>query len=112
MEGVTILNAYKALSDGSAVFLGFGVVIVISIIVAAVVFLHESYDRKDKVYAIALIASAFGLALILLFNIKPSQYYEVMLDESVKWQEFTTHYEVEKVRGQIITVREVINDDL
>lgn len=110
MDGVTIINTYKSLSDGSAAILAFGICFLVILIVSGLVCLHECYDRKDKACGIALLASAFGIALVLVFVIKPEQYYEVVLDEGVKWQEFTTHYEIEKVRGQILTVREVKDD--
>lgn len=110
MDGVTILNAYKTLSGGSAVLLGFGIVIATISAVGGFVYLFESCDWKDRASAMFLLASAFCIGLGLHYIVEPVQYYEVTLDERVEWTEFTTRYEIEKVRGQILTVQEVKDD--
>lgn len=110
MDGVTILNAYKTLTDGSAVWMAIGVVCAIFMFLGGIFIFAESVNWKDRMFAAFVFSAAFAVCTLLYIFVKPVQYYEVLLGENVNWQEFTKHYEVEKARGQILTVREVEHD--
>lgn len=60
-----------------------------------------------KIVAVFLLIVAFKICALLRVSIKTVQYYGVLLDKDVNWQEFTEHYEIEKARGRILIVQEV-----
>ena len=110
MDGVTILNTYKTLTDGSTVWLIIGTTCAISMFIGGIFGIVYSADWRDKIVAGFVLVAAFAVCTLLYVYVKPVQYYEVIIDKSANWQEFTEHYEVEKARGQILTVREVKDD--
>lgn len=105
MDGVTILNAYQTYSFGGAVLLSAGIVGSVTFAFTAIAFLDEN------VYISGFFA---GLAIVLAigcFGIRKMETrYEVILDDGVSWTEFSEHYEVLRIRGKILTVREVKDD--
>lgn len=101
MDGVTVLNIYQQYSIFGGVFLAFGVVMTVGLVTAAL------FTFEDNVMISGI---CWGLAILFIvgcFSIKQTDtLYEVTLDDSVSWNEFSEHYHIVKVRGQIITVME------
>lgn len=101
MDGVTVLNTYQWYSIIGGIILAFG-------IVGIVAFGTISLGLFDEnVFISGICAGLVILIIIGCFRIrKTDTLYEVTVDDTVSWQEFSEHYHVVKIRGQIITVME------
>ena len=110
MEGVEILNIIPEYREIT------GVNIVGSIIVALCLFgfvISLVFDRNDNAegliagitFAIILIPTIIGIALMCNISICPVQ-YEITLSDDVNYNEFVKQYEVIEQRGKILVVQE------
>ena len=103
MEGVTVLNTYYGLTAGWAFVFAFGVVLAVVFSCIGAYFICDGENLKGSMRIICVLC-----CIILVYRcISATQFYEVALSDDVKWAEFTQHYDVQKVRGQILIVTEV-----
>ena len=101
LKGVTILNSYVNIADKwTLIFEEFGLFIffIIGIWVAFV----ETGWKKSIALFYAIICLVIGIAYFQSFPQRTE--FEVILDDTVSWNEFTDRYEVVNVKDKIVTV--------
>lgn len=103
MDGVTILNSYTSLTFGWALMLAFGVIIAVAFAAVGIGCIVDGENFQGIFMIICAVCCMIGM----LKYVPTTTFYEVILSDDVKFTEVTQHYEVQKVRGQIITVTEV-----
>jgi hypothetical protein len=113
LDGITLLHTFiHTTGVGWVWFAWIGVVL----LVAATIYCWLlTTNRRTMVHLIAalivtlLCFNCFALAL----NVKPHSetLYKVTIDQSVSYREFTYHYEVINVEGEIYTIREIVHDN-
>ena len=103
MNGVVILRTYQAISEGWAMLL---ILIELAVIVSGVIICANlALDNQIK-KAMGVAALALFLSILLAIIWPRVNRYEVILQEGVSWREFTDHYEVLSVDGNILKVRD------
>lgn len=103
MDGVTILRTYQTISDGFGVLLFFLELAIIGCGVVITAWLANE-DRVRAAICVALITILLGTIAIVFWP--RVNRYEVLLQDGVSWREFTDHYEVLSVDGNILRVRD------
>ena len=109
MEGITLLNTYTENNLAFCLFFGIlGLVcsgICIWLLVQAII-------EKTEGTIVAFIILVLITASIVIFSFykglsdPTSTYYQVTIDDSVSYSEFTEKYEVIKQEGKIFTIEE------
>lgn len=109
MEGVEILNIYKYQNfQPLFVVLGGVIGVILGIIIAYLI--NEHFDVSDSgfqamVFLIGLLGVVVG-SLISFSISKKETRYDVTIEDSVSYKEFTEKYEVIEVNGKIYTIVE------
>ena len=103
MNGVVILRTYQAISDGWTMLL---ILIELTIIPSGIIICANlALDNQIK-KAIGVAAITLFLSILLIVIWPRVKRYEVLLQDGVSWREFTDHYEVLSVDGNILKVRD------
>lgn len=112
MEGVTILSTATVtlgISGGAAILIALGV----SVLTFVLISILMVTEPIEFLYAaiVAILITAGGL-IPLWFSIGLTEVteYKVIIDDSVKYNEFIEKYEVIDQEGDIYTVRERIKE--
>ena len=109
MEGITLLNTY---TENNLVFgIVFGIIglILCGACIWLLVGAIGDYHTGGTIVSIVLLLISVGITTFSLYeglSNPTSTYYQVMLDESVSYSEFTEKYEVIKQEGKIFTIQE------
>lgn len=108
MNGVTILNSYECLTNGSII--AAMSILCVWFLAAAVValgaLLKYGCDSGGKV---VLLIACIALTIFCGCSISEKKYetrYQITIDDSVSMNEFQNKYEIIEVEGKIYTVRE------
>lgn len=103
MDGIVILRTYQTISDGWAMLL---VLIELTVIVSGVIICANlTLDNQIK-KAIGVAAITLFLSILLAVIWPRVKRYEVLLQDGASWREFTDHYEVLSVDGNVLKVRD------
>ena len=103
MDGVTILRTYQTISDGWGVLLFFVELAILGGGAVITIWLANE-DKIRAAIGVALITILVG---ILAIDFWPRvKRYEVLLQDGASWRDFTDHYEVLSVDGNILRVRD------
>lgn len=106
INGVTVLNSYNKTVIGIVYY------IVAIIITIGIIFLwwelHNDLD-STLVWIILIICSLLYISLICIFvgignSVMKTKYYEVIVDDSVNFNEFHDKYEIYEQNGKIFTI--------
>ena len=103
MDGVTILNTYKAWTTLDTVFL---LIAGLAIIGITIVFICCTSAYKDPVFSIFLSTACVCAFMIILCFYPKTEYIQATVNQSVSWAELTERYDVIRVDGRIITMIE------
>ena len=103
MDGVTVLNVYYGITVGWAVVFSISIVLAVIFACIGACLYCDGEKFKGSILIICVLC-----CMILVYRCIPAiPFYEVALSDEVKFSEFTRHYGIQKVRGQILTVTEV-----
>lgn len=108
MEGVTIL------SIGTVILgISWGTAIILALITSLVIYIinpmEADFDWRIGCATFIFILSFLFLAIVSVDTTEVTE-YKVIIDDSVKYVEFTEKYEVIDQEGEIYTVRERIKE--
>lgn len=109
MEGITLLNTY---TENNLVFCIVFSILGLILCGACIWLLLDAicdHHAGRIIISIILLLISIGITAFSLYeglSNPTSAYYQVMLDDSVSYSEFTEHYEVIKQEGKIFTIQE------
>lgn len=109
MQGVEILNATNDTLVGMGVIIVTVLLICISVASGAWLIITDDEDERRKT-AIALFISV--ICTIVVFNINACTVYDVIIDETVDFNEFVEKYEIIETEGKIYKVIEREDSDV
>ena len=114
MEGITILHEYTAGGPdiGCAILAGLVSLAILAVIIFAIYLRIKKAEKFSFGTWIVLSLALFGIIAGFIGSVKRPSYteYMVLLDNNIRYVEFTNTYEVIKQEGEIYTIREIIND--
>lgn len=113
LDGVTLLHTFTSTTGAILVLLLW---IAFAVLAAATVYFwivaanHRTIARLWVALVITLLCfSCLGAAITTAPHTETL--YKVTIDYDVSYREFTDHYEVINVEGEIYTIREIVHDD-
>ena len=116
MDGVTILNTFVEKGAVMQPWCTIGLSMCIGGLVAALFsgIITNSY-KNNKLRNIVLIAClicvVIGLSIGVFAPRETEDRYQVIIDDTVSFNEFYEHYEVLEINGKIYTVRVLTNEE-
>ena len=113
MDGVTILNSYEYITNSFTIWILVILCILFFQISTAALFalIKYGYDTWKKPVLFVVFITLTIIFGCLIPKSKYETYYQVTVDDSVSMNEFTSKYDIIKVKGKIYTVKEVSYDD-
>ena len=116
MYGVTILNTYVEEMAVMQPWCGIGLSLSIGGIVGLAIFAIISGSYSDCHWLrngiiIWVICAVIGILIGIFAPRETEDRYQVIIDDSVSFNEFYENYEVLEINGQIYTVRVLTNEE-
>lgn len=106
MDGVIILNTTKVINSGMYILL---ILLEIIFVFTGVILTAACASGGSVKYGaiIALVTILIGSSFYYVLSVWPREnVYEVALEDNITWREFTNHYEVIEVKGNILKVKD------
>lgn len=111
MNGITILYTYTYSPSefGKIIAFLFCLFMFIAFTILAIGLLIDG-EKKHSLSS-SIIALISLIACIFIFSVKTNSYerYEVIIDDSINFSEFSEKYEIIEVRGEIYTIEERVD---
>ena len=116
MDGVTILNTFveelAVMQPWMAIGLTLSLGGVVGLVICAIIATATSdYNWTGIVLTCCAICALIGIAIGMFAPREKEERYQVVIDDSVSFNEFYDHYEVLEINGKIYTVRVLTNDE-
>lgn len=116
MDGVTILNMFveelAVVQPWMTIGLSLSIGGVIGLVVCAIITIaYEDYTWTGIVVTSCAICVLTGIAIGMFAPRETENRYQVIIDDSVSFNEFQEHYKILEVNGKIYTVKVLTNEE-
>lgn len=116
MDGVTILNTFVETGAVMQPWMTIGLILSIGGIMVSVFGLILTGTYKNNkllniLVTVCLICVVIGISMAIFAPREAEDRYQVIIDDSVSFNEFYEHYEVLEINGKIYTVRVLTNEE-